>query len=355
MKKLCILYSIFITIEYVFSASLIDAPTAVEKYHLVEFHLESGQSFANPFTDVEVYAEFTSPAGRVIRAGGFYDGSGRWKIRCNPDHIGAWHMQWHFQDESGSHSFSCSENSHPNIHGHIRVDSNHPRKLRYQDGTPLFWHGGKYLCIKRPFGTADVQELSYPERLPTTDYVQYAKQYLRAIAQKGLNGVLFKIQVLPLNYDGFTMDLEFLQALDEIVFEAMEQGINMQMNLFDPWGKRKQDVDWVQETPDNAEWLFLEPWNVYSFQEETQFYLEYIVHRYAAFPNVTWELFNEAEKLDVSADGCLSGYYPRCRSVRRSHRFLGNVHLLVWAGCGLCTHEVQMLAGRLGFHVLGRQ
>jgi hypothetical protein len=326
-------YGILFTFGGVFGVSLTQAPTTAEKYNLLEFHLESGTSLVNPFTDVEVYADFTSPSGSVYRVGGFYDGDGTWKIRFKPNRTGTWHMTWHFQNEQGSHSFSCAKNSHPNIHGHIHVDPDHPRKLRYEDGTPLFWHGGKYLCIEKPFGTADRQDLSYPERLPTSNYVEYAKQYLRDIAQLGLNGVLFKIQALPLNYDGFSMDLGFLQALDDIAFEAMEQGVNIQMNLFDPWGKRKEDVDWTQPTPDNADWLFLEPWNVYSFQEETQFYLEYIVNRYAAFSNVTWEMFNEAEKLDVSANTPTDVYRDFIRSIDPYDVLIGSSEMYTcWYG-----------------------
>jgi len=335
MKQLSILlaYSILFLVGRLYAASLTQAPTSGEKYHLVEFHLESDQSFANPFTDADVYADFTSPSGSVFRAGGYYDGAGVWGIRFMPNQTGAWKMQWHFQAESGSVSFSCSHNSAADIHGHIYVDPDHPRKLRYEDGTPLFWHGGKYLSIEKPFGTDDLQELSYPERLPTADYVTYTKQYLRAGADKGLNGVLFKIQVLPLNYDGFSMNLEFLQALDEITSEAMQQGVNIQMTLFDPWGKRKQNVDWAQDTPDNADWLFLEPWNVDTYQEETRFYLQYIVNRYAAFPNVTWELFNEAEKLDVSGNEPTDVYRDFIRSIDPYKVLIGSSEMYTsWYG-----------------------
>ncbi|MDZ7371106.1 MAG: DUF5060 domain-containing protein, partial [candidate division KSB1 bacterium] len=276
------------------------SPTPVPRYHVLEMTFEENVSTVNPY-DQLVEAVFVSPSRVEITVSGFYDGERQWKIRFMPDRIGQWQVRWRFGNAVGESEFTCTAQTHPKIHGHIRIDPHNPRKLRYEDGTPLFWHGGKYLCIMRPFGTSDLQELSFPERLDTQTYVSLCRKYFQDISRLGLNGAVFKVQVLPLDYNLREMNLAFFRAMDEIVQAAMWNGINLQITLFDVWGKRKQNTDWSLQTPLSADWLLLEPWNEYSFIKETKFYLEYIVKRYAAFPNIIWELWNEAEKFKFSA------------------------------------------------------
>jgi hypothetical protein len=55
----------------------------------------------------------------------------------------------------------------------------------------------------------------------------HVKRYLAEIAALGLNGVLIKISVLPLNYDLQSMNLEFFAYLDQIVFGSAKSGINI--------------------------------------------------------------------------------------------------------------------------------
>ncbi len=281
--------------------------SSLPRYHVLELTLTADADLSNPFQR-PFTAVFTAPDGNARQVGGFYDGGRRWKMRFMPNQVGTWRLEWAFEGSHGQASFSCTAQTHPKIHGHFYVDPLHPRKLRYEDGTPLFWHGGKYLCIMRPFGTADLQELSYPERLITEAYIDYCRSYFKKISDFGLNGAVFKAQVLPLKYNLKEMNLAFLKAMDTIVSEAMWNGINLQITLFDPWGKRKDNVDWSAQTPASADWLLLEPWNENTYVAETRFYLEYMVNRYAAFPNVMWELWNEAEKLKVSAKSASKVY-----------------------------------------------
>ncbi|MBD3374193.1 DUF5060 domain-containing protein [candidate division KSB1 bacterium] len=287
----------------------------VPKYHVQTLELESQTEFSDPFTSRSVYAEFISPSRESYKVEAFYDGNKLWKIRFMPNETGQWVIKWSFDSFQGTGFFSCTDDTHPEIHGHLYVDPLNPRKLRFEDGTPLHWMSGKYLCIRRPFGTQDLKELSFPERLSTRVYKDYVKTYLDALQKRGLNGVLFKIQVLPLEYDLDSMDLLFLQDLDEILEYALYKGINVQLNLFDTWGKRKQNVDWTQRTPDHVGQLLLEPWNPKTFKKETEFYLRYIVARYAAFANIHWELWNEAERLDVSALEATRQYVSFIKSV----------------------------------------
>jgi len=295
------------------SIQVTQSSAQVPQYQVFELSLKSQVSLPTPF-NVPVTAKFISPKGNTTTIHGFYDGDNVWKIRFMPNKSGTWSVEWLLNGQTGKSSFVCSAPTNPKIHGHIYIDPKHPRKLHYEDGVPLFWHGGKYLNIMRPFGTDDLEETSYPERLPTWEYITYCGNYFENISAMGLNGAVFKVQVLPLLYNLEEMNLEFFQAMDEIVSAAMENGINLQVNLFDTWGKRKEGVDWALPTPENCDWLLLEPWDEDSYRVETEFYLQYLINRYAAFPNILWELWNEAEKLKTSAAPATQFYRDFFRS-----------------------------------------
>jgi hypothetical protein len=282
----------------------------VPLYEIVEIEFISSTAYTTPFKNPKVTTEFISPSGKKILVDGFYNGNNTYLIRFMSNEKGQWIFNWRFDQKTGMGFFICGEKENPRLHGHIKIDPGNNRKLCYEDGTPLHMVGGKYLCFLRPFGTEDLQNLSYPERLETVTYINYVKNYLDTIAEMGLNSVLLKIQVLPLNYDLQSMNLVFLRTADDIIRYAMNLGIVVQLNIFDTWGRRKEGVSWSSRNPSSVNDLLLEPWNPNSYVEATKFYLQYIIARYAAFPNVQWELWNEAERLDVSAYAATAAYMP---------------------------------------------
>ena len=46
-----------------------------------EITLTAERDYPNPYTDVEVWAEFTHDAGLVLRRPAFWDGGRTWRIR----------------------------------------------------------------------------------------------------------------------------------------------------------------------------------------------------------------------------------------------------------------------------------
>ncbi|MBN1543069.1 DUF5060 domain-containing protein [candidate division KSB1 bacterium] len=286
----------------------------VPLWEVVQVEFTNNRSIENPFQFEPPQMDFTSPSGRIVTITGYYDGGNIWKARATAKEIGQWTFSWNFDGSSGMGFFTCSPREKPRLHGHLRIDAQNPHKLRFEDGTPLYWFGGKYLCFMRPFGSADLQELSFPERMSSPVYLGHAKDYLTEIGAMGLNGVLLKLSVLPLNYDLQSMNLEFLDYIDKTLIAAQEAGINVQLNLFDSWGKRKENVNWSSRDPENGvEDLLLEPWNPHTFVDATRFYLRYIINRYAAFAHVHWELWNEAERFKVSALAATQVYLPWIR------------------------------------------
>lgn len=98
--------------------------------------------YDNPFQDVELKAMFTSPSGREVRFGGFYDGDGdggqsgsTWRLRYMPDEVGRWEFRAFFSDGSpgAEGAFDCvAANAKP---GPLRADG---RSLHFADGRNFF-------------------------------------------------------------------------------------------------------------------------------------------------------------------------------------------------------------------------
>ena len=80
--------------------------TTVKKYEKFEVSLLLERvEFENPFdpADIDVYAEFTAPSGKLIHINGFYDnymGANQWKVRFSPGETGNYTYQL-FVDDSG--------------------------------------------------------------------------------------------------------------------------------------------------------------------------------------------------------------------------------------------------------------
>ncbi|MGB5273310.1 MAG: DUF4038 domain-containing protein [Flavobacteriaceae bacterium] len=69
-------------------------PAQIPQWTTHEIVLSAGQTYANPYTDVEVWALFTTAAGDSLKRPAFWDGGQTWKIRFAPTASGqAWRWQ----------------------------------------------------------------------------------------------------------------------------------------------------------------------------------------------------------------------------------------------------------------------
>ena len=60
----------------------------VPQYGVHEITLETTTRYANPYTDVEVWAEFSDGRGATLRRPAFWDGGSSWRIRFTPPDVG---------------------------------------------------------------------------------------------------------------------------------------------------------------------------------------------------------------------------------------------------------------------------
>jgi hypothetical protein len=129
-------------------------PGPVGLYDKFEVAVDLAASYSNPFDpgQVDLWAEFTAPSGKVWKIWGFYnpsEWSSLWMIRFAPTEKGAWKYVVKVRDgqgtaESQPRTFTAVDS--PN-HGFIGIAPNH-RYLMYSDGTPFYgvglWYNDSY-------------------------------------------------------------------------------------------------------------------------------------------------------------------------------------------------------------------
>ncbi len=128
--------------------------TEIGLYEKLELNVDLRATFSNPFDpdEVDLWAEFTAPSGKVQKTWGFYN-PGRfgavWMVRFAPTETGAWKYQLHVRDREGTADtrpgeFRCVPSQH---HGFITIAPN-KRYLRYSDGTSFYgvgmWYNDNY-------------------------------------------------------------------------------------------------------------------------------------------------------------------------------------------------------------------
>lgn len=77
-----------------FACSPAEEIPEVEQWTTFEITLESKKAYDNPYTDVEIWAEFANADGDTLLRPGFWDGGNTWKIRFAPtDSSSLWKWQ----------------------------------------------------------------------------------------------------------------------------------------------------------------------------------------------------------------------------------------------------------------------
>jgi len=287
-----------------------------------QYHVHSLQSSAktnkNPY-DVSLSARLHGPGGAELTVPGFYDGDDTWIVRFSPTHLGEWTFET-ISDLSGLdgqrvRDLQCVPNTHPHIHGQLRVDPKHPHHFIYEDGT-------RYL----PLG--DECDWLFALDLPV------ARRYLERLQAHGFTQVLMQVYahacswsegqphrlVPPPRYPWLgdnqrpqhaQMNPPFWQHLDALIAAMQSLGIVAHLMI----QVHSKQVNWppLGSADDDRYW-------------------RYVLARYQAYGNVIWDLSKEAWKV---AD---PGYWEgRGALVRRLDAYN---HLLT-------AHDIALEAGDL--------
>lgn len=250
----------------------ITLPPPTLRWGVVELRLD-GPSHGNPFVDVELSATFRQ-GDRELRAGGFYDGDGVYRIRLLAENEGT----WSFETSSTATSLDGIRGEVEVIapadgeHGPVRVDGFH---FAHADGTrhrPL--GSTAYAWTHQP---AELQE----QTLATLATAPFRKLRMCLFPKSYLYNANEPERFpfpgsLAEGFDVERFDVEYWRALEGRVAQLGSLGIQADLILFhayDRWG-----------------FADLGP----AVDER---YLRYAVRRLAGFANVWWSMANEYDLL----------------------------------------------------------
>lgn len=142
---------------------------SVGLYEKFELSVDLAAAYTNPFDpdEVDLWAEFTAPSGKVQKIWGFYNPAQKpspWMVRFAPTEKGTWQYLVKVKDKEGTAqsqtgSFTAAESSH---HGFIRIAPNQ-RYLMYSDGTPFYgvglWYNDSFERNRGAITEANLDEL----------------------------------------------------------------------------------------------------------------------------------------------------------------------------------------------------
>lgn len=243
--------------------------SSVEKWGMFDLEL-AGPAEGNPFIDVALSASFRC-GETTIKAAGFYDGGGVYKIRCMPTRVGEWEFVTssnRSQLDQVSGSFTCTEPSAAN-HGPVSVHNQF--HFAYADGSPYY-----------SFGTTCYAWVHQGDELE--------EQTLRTLAEKPFNKI--RMCVFPKHYPFNRNEPVYYP------YERDAEG-NNDLTRFDPaffahFEKRLTQLLELGIEADIIIWHPYDRWGYAEMDEETDYrYLRYLIARLAAFRNVWWSLANE--------------------------------------------------------------
>jgi hypothetical protein len=258
----------------------------VPQWSVHEITLTARDGYNDPYTDAGVSATFNGPDHAQKHVQGFWDGADVWRVRFNCSQQGRWTWSTSSTDpglNNRSGTVICSA-ARRGAHGFLRRDPKHPYSFVRDDGTREFvWGNTAYDVLLNVAGNGDW------------------KHFVDETAAHGMNKIRLQIyanqtyapgvedqtypQVIPFqgSYtapDHDRLNIDYWRNLDRYVEYAASRGVNADILIFTPYGY------------DPATGNFAAGYQ-FGTQAQDERLLRYAIARYAAFPNVQWNLSNE--------------------------------------------------------------
>ena len=152
----------------------------VARYGKLELRVELKATYQNPYDpdELDLWAEFTAPSGKVWKIWGFYNPSSwsaLWMVRFAPTEVGPWRYVVKVRDregtgESKAGKFSVIDSS---FRGFVRIAEN-KRYLQYADGSSFYGVG-----------------LWYNDGYDSLDSGSITEEGLDSLRQRGANFISF--------------------------------------------------------------------------------------------------------------------------------------------------------------------
>jgi Protein of unknown function (DUF4038)/Domain of unknown function (DUF5060) len=258
----------------------------VPRWEPHDFAFKASVSQANPFR-VTFSADLSGPGGAKFTVPGFYDGDSTWKVRVSAATDGAWSLVTHSDvaELNGKRAaFTCVAPRSSAVHGSLRVDPERPHQFIFEDGTHFLPVG--YECDW--LWAIDANDPALPTINPFLDQLTahgFNFIILNAYAhdttwRKGRTGEddfgpppRYAWEGSNEQPDHSRLNLTYWQHYDRVIAALYRRGIwaHVLMKVYN------KQVKW----PANG-------------SAEDDLYYRWLIARYAAYPNITWDLAKEA-------------------------------------------------------------
>lgn len=293
MKHTFILFAVILSINIF----------ATEKWGIYEATFE-GPKVENPFTDVELSAEFRYQ-NQIYYIDGFYDGDQTYKIRFMPDREGKWSYTTisnvsELNNKTGE--FICSPPLEGN-HGPVYVSNTY--HFAYADGTPFY-----------VLGTTAYAWVHQDEEL--------IGQTLETLENNAFNKV--RMAVMPKQYGRFIQNEPPYYPFEG----SKEEGWNFKRFNVEFFQHFEKQVEALRQLNIEADVILFHPydWERWGFNlgsiEENILYLRYLVARLAAYSNVWWSMANEYDIMEKSDEEWIT--YFKTILTKDPYQHLRSIH-----------------------------
>ncbi len=274
-------------------ARAVDEPIKAVRWTPVDLEFKTTISWkfspTDPF-EVDFHADITGPGNLKLKHQGFYDGKDTWKIRFAPPAEGLWTVTTRSDVlELDNVQVKVVGVAAPagSAHGSLRIDPKNPRHFLREDGTRFFPVGYEANWLF----AMDMEEKG-PE-LPTL------KPFVAKLAAFGFNFVNVNLWAMDTtwragksealdfgppalspwegdigNPDFRRFNLAYWQHFDRVIKTMSDHGLfaNLYLKVYNKLCR----------------------WPVNGSPEDDR-YFRYVIARYAAYPNVLWDLAKEAQ------------------------------------------------------------
>lgn len=264
-----------VLVAVVVASSAASQPTPL--YETWTTEITNDTAYDNPFDfdEIQLDVVFTAPSGRTIEWYGIHDGDGMggqtgnvWRLSLLPDEVGNWRYDYTWSDGTpgGSGFIGVVEST---SRGLVQIADDSPFHLQYQNGERMFWNGDTEWDFLSDIFTQQ-------ERFDAIDFMAEHRinNFLMCLLDDQGIDVVPWMGTRPV-HDKDRYELARWHLWDDVIRYLDEKGI-----VADLWFYS-----------DDSPWLYPE-----AFSKTEDQYFKYIVGRYGAFPNVTWNLALEYDE-----------------------------------------------------------
>jgi len=241
---------------------------------------------SNPF-QVSFSADATGPGGVKLSLLGFYDGGANWKIRFSPTVEGNWTLTTH-SNLSGLNQQQASLvciHQNAGVHGPIKVDTQHRHHFVFEDGThwlPMGYECDWLWALDQTSGSLNTVN-PFLDKISASgfNFVLLNAYAYDTTWRNGRTGnddfgpsALYAWEGSNANPDHTRFNLAYWRHYDQVIEALNSRGMIAHI-YFKVYNKQVN-------------------WPAVGSAEDDQYY-RWLVARYSAYPNVTWDVGKESQ------------------------------------------------------------